>query len=445
MDEPSVTIEIIIILSLIIANGVFAMTEMAIVSSRKARLEKMADDGDGGAKIALELAENPDRMLSAIQVGITLIGILTGTFGGAALAQPLAQIVSSVFPLTAAQSHAVSLAAVVAMITYISLIVGELVPKRFALNNPEKIAAMIARPMKMFTTIASPIVKFLSFSTGLVIKVLGIKQSEESPVTEDEILILMEQGREAGTFEQAEQEMVDKIFRLADLRASALMTPRTQMVWLDLEDDSSQNLAIIAEGQHTRFPVAKGSLDEFAGVLYTGDIISHTINAESTNEIDIEKYIRTPIFVPRSMKALKILELFRQVGAHEAVVLDEYGGVDGFITLHDIMEHIIGEMPIGLEEEPMIVKRSENSWLIDGLFDIDDFKELFDLEVLPDEDKDQFKTVGGFIISYLGHIPVTAETFEWNSIRFEVVDMDRVRIDKVLVTRITDLNKSLDE
>lgn len=432
MDTPSVGLEITIILMLILANGIFAMTEMAIVSSRKARLEKQADSGDTGARIALELAAEPTPLLSTIQIGITLIGILTGAFGGAALSKSLAPQLQSI-PVIGSYSEAVSLFIVISSITYLSLILGELVPKRLALNNPEPIAALLARPMRTFARLASPLVKFLSSSTKLALRTLGVKPSQEPPVTEDEIRILIEQGTEAGTFEKTEQDMVEKIFRLGDQRAYSIMTPRTQMVWLDLEEPFELNLQIIKDSSHTRFPAAKGNLDDFSGIIYIKDLLSANLNAS----LDIESLVRTPMFIPKSMKAFKILETFKQTGTHEAVVLDEFGGVIGFITLHDILSEIVGDISPDTElEDVQIIQRDDGTWLVDGLLPVEDFKEVFDIDELPDEARDHYQTVGGFVTSYLGYIPAASESFEWNDLRFEIMDMDRVRVDKILVTRL---------
>ncbi len=433
MDPYPLGAQIAILVALILANAVFALTEMAIVSSRKARLERQAEDGDIGAKAALELAEHPNQMLSTIQVGITLIGILTGTFGGASLSKALEVKLNS-FPLMAPYSAALSMFVVVSLITYFSLIIGELVPKRIALNNPEVIAAKVARPMHLFSKIALPVVSFLSMSTGLVLRFLGIKPSKEPPVTEDEIRILLEQGTEAGAFEKTEQDIVDRVFRLADLRAYALMKPRTQMVWLDIEDSMEYNLNIISESQATRFPVAKGNLDDFIGVVHTNDLLSKVKSGES---ITLEECVKTPVFIPKSMKAFKVLELFKQSSVHEAVVLDEFGGVVGFITLHDILEELVGEMSLTDEsDEPQIVEREDGSWLVDGLLAIDEFEETFGEDELPDEERDHYHTLGGFITSYLGHIPTVSEKFTSGNLEFEIVDMDRVRIDKVLVKKV---------
>lgn len=434
MDTPSASTEIAIIFFLIVANGVFALTEMAVISSRKARLEKRAEEGDAGAKLALELAEEPTPLLSTIQVGITLIGILTGTFGGATLSRQLEEQLKDI-PMLAAHSQAISVAAVVAAITYFSLVFGELVPKRIALNNPEPIAAYLAAPMKFFSKLSAPVVRFLSASTDMVMRFFGIRESNEPPVTEDEIRILLEQGTEAGAFEKTEQDMVDKVFRLSDLRAYSLMTPRTKMVWIDLEDTPEYNQRLIYESGHSRFPVASGSLDNFHGIIYSKDLLSSCLEGKP---LDFENSIKSPLYIPKSMKAFKVLELFKQTGMHEAVVLDEFGGVVGFITLHDIMEEIIGEIPSfdEDEDEPQIIKRQDGSWLVDGLIAIENFKEEFSIEELPEEERDHFHTLGGFVVSYLGHIPSASEHFIWGGYRFEVVDMDRVRVDKVLITRV---------
>lgn len=434
MESPSPFFEIILILILIFANGIFAMTEMSIVSSRKARLERKAEEGNRGAEVALELAEKPTQMLSTVQVGITLIGILTGAFGGANLSQMLSKNISSLFPSLVSYSSSISLFIVISIITYLSLIIGELVPKRLALNHPEPIAAAMARPMRAFSILCKPIVYFLSLSTNAVLRMMGTKPNEEAPVTEEEIKILLEQGAEAGTFEKEETELVDRVFRLTDLRAVNVMTPRTQVQWLDLEQSYDTILQVITESTHSRFPAAKGSLDNFSGILHINDILATHMRRQT---VDLEKLIREPVYVPESMKIMKVLELLKSSVSHEAVVLDEYGGVAGFVTLRDIMEELVGHMPLGEEEsdEPRIIQRSDYTWLVDGLISIDEFKDYFDLADLPGEDKELYLTVGGFITYFFGHIPVASDAFEWNGYRFEIVDMDRVRVDKVLITK----------
>lgn len=429
--EPSILFEILIIFILMIANGVFAMTEIAIVSSRKARLEKYAADGSDGAKAALELANDPTPLLSTVQVGITLIGIFTGAYGGATIAQALVVHLRPL-PVVGPYAASVSMALVVAAITYVSLIIGELVPKRIALNNPEPIAMVISRPMRFLSRVFMPIVKLLSISTEVVLKVAGVKKPTDAGVTEDEIKIMLAEGTLMGTFEETEKDIVDRVFRLGDMRASALMTPRTQIDWLDLERDNEYLWKVITESPHSKLPVARGSLDEIVGIVYVKDLL----DSRCTDKLPIEENVEQPLFVPRSLRAFKLLEQFQQSGTHVAFVMDEFGGTMGLVTLHDILEHLVGELPEEDDDDKSIVKRDENSWLIDGLLPIEDFKDYFDLDEMPGEDKDHFQTLGGFVTSFLGYMPKTGEKFEWAGLRFEIVDMDRMRIDKVIVTKL---------
>ncbi|WP_094604724.1 hypothetical protein SPSIL_020390 [Sporomusa silvacetica DSM 10669] len=432
MDTGSIGTEIIIIIILIFANGLFAMTEMAIVSSRKSRLENMAATGNRGAQAALKMAEEPTALLSAVQIGITLIGILTGAFGGAKLANYLASFLNAISFLQG-YSNAISLAIVVGIITYVSLIVGELVPKRLALNNPEPIAAAIARPMSAFVRINRPLVHLLGFSTTMVMKLLGTKPPAEPPVTEEEVRVLIGQGAQHGVFEKAEREMLEKIFILGDMRVGALMTPRTQIKWLDLEDNDQCNLRIIRSTNHLFFPVARGSLDEIVGVIYSNEVLAHYVPGRP---LALEDASRQPLFIPKNTPALKVLESFKDTGIYVALVVDEYGGMSGLISLYDIAEHIVGDMPyLGENEEPDIIPRSDGSWLVDGMLSAEELKELLDVDHFPGEERGYFQTLGGFIVSYLGHIPSTPEKFEWNGYIFEIVDMDKARVDKVLITR----------
>ena len=429
--EPSIWFEILIILILVFANGIFAMTEIAIVSSRKARLEKHAADGSDGAKAALELANDPTPLLSTVQVGITLIGIFTGAYGGATIAQALVVYLRPL-PVVGPYAASVSMALVVTAITYVSLIIGELVPKRIALNNPEPIAIVIARPMRFLSKVFMPMVKLLSISTDFALKIAGIKKPTDAGVTEDEIKIMLAEGTLMGTFEETEKDIVDRVFRLGDMRASALMTPRTQIDWLDLERDNEYLWNVITESSHSKLPVARGSLDEIVGIVYVKDLL----DSRCSDKLPIEENVEQPLFVPRSLRAFKLLEQFQQSGTHVAFVMDEFGGTMGLVTLHDILEHLVGGLPEEDDDDKSIVKRDENSWLIDGLLPIEDFKDFFDFDEMPGEDKDHFQTLGGFVTSFLGYMPKTGEKFEWAGLRFEIVDMDRMRIDKVIVTKV---------
>ncbi len=422
------TFEIIFIILLIIANGVFAMSEIAIVSARKARLQQWVNEGNVKARVALELASSPNRLLSTVQIGITLIGILAGVFGGATIAEKLAVRLGSI-PLLAPYSGAIALGIVVLGITYLTLVIGELVPKRLALHNAERIACTVAAPMRVLSRIASPAVHLLSISTDTVLRILGIRPVAEPPVTEEEINILIEQGMKAGAFEEAEKDMVEHVFRLGDLRAGALMTPRTEIFWIDIDDSPEEIRKKIVESDHSRFPVCQGSLDNVLGIVQVKDLLSRNMAGKLT---DLKSSLRRPLFVPESTHALKVLELFKQSGIHISLVTDEYGSIQGLVTLNDILEEIVGEIP-SIEEraEPLAVQREDGSWLLDGMLPAADLKEIFQIKKLPGEGI--YQTLGGFVLMQMGRIPSVGNHFEWGGLRFEVVDMDKNRVDKVLV------------
>jgi putative hemolysin len=432
---PSVSFEILVVILLIIINGIFAMSEIAVVSARKTRLQQWAEEGNAKAHAALELANNPNQFLATIQIGITLIGILAGAFGGATIAKELAVILDNI-PWLAPYSHPLSLAFVVLGITYLSLVVGELVPKRLALNNPEGVATAIATPMRLLSRIAYPAVHLLGLSTEFLLRMLGVKPSTEPPVTEEEIRALIEQGTQAGMFEEAEQEMVERVFRLGDRRVSAVMTPRTEIVWLDRGATPAEIRHTITTSAHSRFLVADGSLDNVLGVVHAKDLLARIIDEQV---VDLTSTLQQPLYVPESMRALKVLELFKQSGTHIALVIDEYGGIQGIVTPSDILEAIVGDLPeAGEQLEPLAVQREDGSWLLDGMLPVDEFKDLFDIAELPGEDQGIYQTLAGFVIMQLGRIPAVADYFEWEGLRIEVVDMDGNRVDKVLVTPIPD-------
>ncbi|MHC5937514.1 hemolysin family protein [Nostoc sp.] len=434
-----ITFEILIILVLIIANGVFSMSEMAIVSARKVRLQQLANQGDAKAKAALKLAESPNHFLSTVQVGISLIGILTGAFGGATIANRLAIYLKFV-PLLAPYSEPISFGIAVLLITYLSLIVGELVPKRLALNNPEKIASIVAIPMQALATIASPVVYLLSASTDLILRVLGITASTEPQVTEEEIKILIEQGTEAGTFEEAEQDMVERVFRLGDRPVSYLMTPRPDIVWLDLDDSAEENRQKMVDSAYSRYPICQGGLDNVLGVIPVTDLLARSFRGEP---LDLTVGLRQPVFVPESTRGLKVLELFKQTITHMALVVDEYGVIQGLVTLNDIMSEIVGDVPsTDGQDQPQAVQREDGSWLLDGMLPVEEFLELFGMEEWQPDERGSYQTLGGFVITNLGRIPAAADYFEWQSMRIEVMDMDGNRVDKVLV--IPKASKSAD-
>ncbi|MGH7493245.1 MAG: hemolysin family protein [bacterium] len=433
------TLEITFILLLIIANGVLAMSETAVVSSRKTRLEQWANEGNHGARVAFELANDPTRFLSTVQFGITLIGTFAGAFGGATIAQPLAEALKGVSGL-APYSESVAFGLVVFVITMLSLILGELVPKRLALYHPERIAAFMAAPMRALAVFASPFVKLLSVSTEGILRFFRVKPSEEPPITEAEVVAMIDQGTQAGVFEEAEQNMVEGVFRLADRRVSSLMTSRSDIVWLDLDDSVEEVRSKIAGSGYSRFPICQGSLDNFLGVVRVKDLLARALGGQP---LDLRASLRQPLFVHEKMRALKVLELFKESRTHIALVIDEYGEIEGLLTLNDILEAIVGDVPnVGAVLEPQIVEREDGSWLIDGLLTIDEFKQYFDLSELPGDERGDFETVGGFVITSLEHIPSAGESFEWEGFRFEVVDMDGPRVDKILLRR---LNKNVEE
>ncbi len=422
--------EILIILLLILINGIFVMSEIAIVSARKLRLQQLANEGNKKARAALELASSPNRFLSTIQIVITSIGILSGAFGGAILANQISATLRRI-PQIAPYSDAASIVIVVLGIAYLSLVFGELVPKRVGMNSPERIASSVASPMNLISRVASPVIILLGASTDLILKMMGIKPSVEPPVTEEEVKILLEEGTRAGVFEETEQDIVERVFRLSDRRAAALMIPRTEVIWLDVDDSLDEIRRKVSEGDYFFYPVGDGSLDEVLGFVRARDMLSCTLSEKT---IDLKGSLIPPIFIPESMPALKILELFKQSGVYIAMVIDEYGSIQGIVTLSDVLEAIVGDLPpLSKAAEPQAVQREDGSWLLDGMLPAEEFKEIFNLRELPEEDSGYYQTIGGFVMTHLGKIPSTGEHFEWNGLRFEVVDMDENRVDELLV------------
>lgn len=431
MSSPA--LEILLIFLLLLLNGVFAMSEIAIISSRKARLEHKAEGGDAAARAALDLANSPNRFLSTVQIGITLVGILAGALGGATLAERLAAWLGKIRGLEQ-YSAGLAFAIVVLLTTYFSLVIGELIPKRLGLLNPERVAIAVAKPMRFLSRLAAPAVKILSVSTDLGLRLLGASASKEPPVTEEEIKILMEQGTRVGIFEAAEQDMIEGVFRLNDRPIDSIMTPRTEIEWLDLDETNQEILQEIRQSRHTRFPVAQDNLDNVLGMLSAKDFLEKMLLGEDFKLTDL---LEPPLFVPDSMSTLKTLERIKDAGVHEALVLDEYGGLLGMVTLFDILRAIVGELPgPGDELEPQAVRREDGSWLLDGLLSIDEVKELLEVDSLPDEERIGYQTLGGFVMSQLGRIPSAGQQFEWNGMRFEIVDMDGRRVDKVIVSSL---------
>jgi putative hemolysin len=426
--------EIIILFLLILCNGLFVMSEMAIVSSRKTRLQQWVNEGNAGAKIALDLVLSPNRFLGMIQVGITLIGILSGAFGGTTIARSL-EIYLKGFPVLAHYSHPIALSVVVLGITYISIVIGELVPKRLALGNPERIASALAAPLRRAASLTHPAVHILTLSSEWILKIFGHRPSRDLAVTEEEIKLLIEQGTREGVFDKAEKDIVKSVFRLADREVGVLMTPRLDIVWLDLNATDQENRKKIMENPYNRFPVARGGLDEALGVVRAKDLLVQGLSGQPLNP---EENMSPPLFIPENAPAMDLLELFKKKRPHLALVVDEYGGIQGLVTLNDILESIVGEIaPLDQSEEATATRREDGSWLVDGMMPIDELKELVGLGRLPEEGSGHFQTLGGFIMMQMGRVPAPADYFKWDDFCFEVVDMDGKRVDKVLISKVT--------
>jgi putative hemolysin len=417
--------EILIVLLLIILNGIFALSEMAVVSSRKARLHQRVNEGQRGAQTALHLAENPNQFLSTIQIGITLIGVLAGAVGGATIAEALALRLAQI-PWLAASAHSVALVLVVLTITVLSLLLGELVPKRLALHNPESVAMAIAGPMLFISRLFSPLVWLMSAATDLLLHLLGVKPNLEPPVTEEEILVQLDQGTQAGVFGEAEQDMVEGVFRLHDRRVFSLLTPRSEIVWLDVNDTPEQIKTVIAESLYSQFPVCEDSLDTVLGVIKARDLLLESLHGAP---LQLKLNLQPVTYIPETAHASRALEIFKSGEAEMLIVVDEFGSVQGLLTISDILEEIVGDIQDG---EPQVTQRQDGSWLLDGMLEIEDLKEIFNLRHLPDEE--EFETLGGFMMNHLGRVPQPADVFEWNGLLFEVMDMDGNRVDKVMVT-----------
>jgi putative hemolysin len=419
------------ILMLILANGIFAAAEIALVSAKRMRLEQRAEEGNANARIALDLSLSPNRFLSTVQIGISLVGVLSGALGGATLSGHLAPLIARV-PALEPYASGIALILVVLIITYLSLVVGELIPKRLALNNPENVSIMVARPMRLLSRITSPVVSFLSKSTDLGLRLMGFRLREESPITEEELIGLLEQGTRVGVFDEAEQDIVESVFRLGDRRVASVMTPRTEMFWLDMEIPLDEFIQKAVDSQHSLIPVSKGELDNVLGILQIKDLLAERLKNE---QVDLRALLRQPIFVPESIPMLRVLEEVRARGLTLAIVLDEYGGVLGIVTLVDILKALVGDIPTAEDEfEPLVVKRPDGSWLIDGLMRVDELKELLDIDILPELDRVGYQTLGGMVMTRLNEIPTTGQTFQWLGYNFEVVDMDGRRVDKVLIS-----------
>lgn len=429
----SYLVEIIIILVLIILNGIFAISEFALVSAKKTRLRQRAEEGDIQAATALKLANEPTPFLSTIQVGITLVGILAGAFGGATIAKELAAYFIK-FPTLAPYSEALGIALVVLLITYLTLVFGELVPKRLALSNAESIASYVAKPMLLLSILAKPLVIVLSHSTETVLRILRAKKTTESPVTEEEIKFMLEEGTEAGVFDKAEISIIESAFEIGDRRVDSLMTHRTDIIALDLDDPTEKNLQKMIVSGRSNFPVYESDLDNMIGIVSVKNVMARMVKG---NTINIKDLVTRPLFVPEAVTVLRLLELFKESGVHFALIIDEYGSIQGIITLHDILEAIVGNVhSFGEPVEMPIVTMKDGSWLIDGDTPIEELKEVLSVNSFPGEEYGYYRTIAGLIMFILQQIPKTGDYIELKGLRYEVVDMDGNRIDKVMVTRV---------
>jgi putative hemolysin len=425
--------EIFLILLLLLANGVFAMTEIAVVSSRKARIKKLADEGSPRAKTALQLVEDPTRFLSTVQIGITLIGTLAGAVGGTRLADKLAVWLTGQYPSLGGYAEWVSIFVVVGAITYFSLIIGELVPKRIGMNNPENKAIAMAAPMRVLSRLALPFVWLLTISTNAVLKLFGLGAEKEEPPSEEEVTHLLEQGTTAGVFHKSERAMVEGVLRLDEKPVTEIMTRRGKIVWLDVNDADDANWRKIVSSGHSLFPVFEGTRDHVLGMVAVKALWANSAIGLKNN---LRDHLTQPLYVPHTLNAVQLLETFKKSGKHLALVSDEFGSIEGIVTLIDVMEAIVGDLPEpGDRRTPGAIQRDDGSWLVDGAMDIEDFKSLFAISALPGEEDDDFKTVGGFLMDRLGHVPVESESVSWGGFKFEVVDMDRHRVDKVLLSK----------
>jgi putative hemolysin len=423
----NITTEIIIILAIILVNAVFVLAEMSVASSRKARLQQRLNDGDRRANTVLQLIENPNLFLATVQIGITLVGVFVGVVGGATLSDPLSAWLRTIPALTI-YAEELALGIVVVGITFVSIIFGELVPKRIALHNPERIAAILAAPMIVVSKLFRPFVWILGKITDLVLKLLGIEPGTDPPVTEEEIQLLIDQGTQAGVFEEAEHDMVEGVFSLADQRVYSLMTPRPDIVWLDIADSVEEIRQKLAESNFSRFPVRQGSLDAIVGIVKARDLLVQSLNNEP---IILKNLLKPAFFVPETMFASRALEVLKEKGTDMLLVIDEFGALQGLLTINDILEEIVGEMEM---EEPQATQRQDGSWLLDGMLEVDEFKEIFNLPMLPHED--EYETLSGFVMVSLGRVPQPTDRFEWQGLNFEIMDMDGRRVDKVLVTTL---------
>jgi putative hemolysin len=431
----NVSLEFLIILILLLANGFLALSEIAIVSARSSRLLHRAERGDAGAAVAAELARSPTKFLSTVQVGITLIGILSGAYGGATIAEELA-VSFGQYPPLADYAEGVAVAVVVVVLSYLSVIIGELVPKRVALSNPERFAAAVARPMRRLSRLAGPAVAALEHTSNLIIRIFRLPQGTDFSVTEADVSAMVAAGTAAGVFDPVERRIVERTFRLDDEPVAVMMTPRPAIVWLDVNDSPQAREDTMRQYPYSRFPVCDGSLDRVLGIVSVRDVWLAERHAAGTTP-DLRALIRQPLFIPEGTAALRLLEQFQSTGTHVAIVIDEHGGVDGLVTLNNILGFLVAPLPgtARPHDDSSIVQRGPNSWLVDGSLALGDFYTAIGIDDHDAADSGAFHTVAGLVLATIGRIPAAGDRIELGPLVVEVVDMDGRRVDKVLVTR----------
>lgn len=429
-----------ILIVLILLNGVFAMSEIALVTARKNRLQRLAEDGDAGAAIAMHLGEEPTRFLSTVQIGITAIGILNGIVGEAALAGPLAKILHN-FGLEEKASSMGATTIVVVGITYFSIVFGELVPKRIAQFNAEDIARFMARPILTLAKLSRPFVYLLAISTDGILKLIGKNELNSANLTEEDIHAMLDEGSQAGLIEKHEHQMVRNVFRLDDRQIASLMTPRSEIVYMDIEQPFEKSLEKLINSDHSRFPVCRGEIHDLLGIITAKRLLKQRMKNESTN---ITEYLQPAVYVPESLTGMKLLEQFRESGGQMVFVVDEYGEILGLITLQDVLEALAGEFKPRDPEDVWAVRRKDGSWLLDGLIPIQELKDRLDLKAVPEEHKGRYNTLSGMMMWLIGNLPRTGDVTEWEQWRLEVVDLDGNRIDKVLASRLPEVQDEPD-
>ncbi|HXC88649.1 MAG TPA: hemolysin family protein [Stellaceae bacterium] len=426
------TVQLTVVLLLILLNGFFAMAEIALISARTARLKALAETGNPGALAALELKSDPSRLLATVQIGITVIAVLSGTFGQATLGARMQALIEPYPGFVGHYAHAISMAIVVIGISYLSLIIGELVPKRIAMSHAERIAATFARAMRALSRIGAPVEWFLSASTNLVLRLLPLRSEAPPPVTDEEIGFMLREGAAAGHIPQAETEIVEMALRLGDRRASTVMTPRTRIEWLDLDDPEEENRHKIRDSRYSRFPVVQGGSQQVVGIVEAKHLLARCLAGQP---LDLRAATRSPLYLPNTVSALRVLDMFKRSGEPMALIVDEYGDLEGLVTPSDILEALVGDIPGAGDTDQRVVRREDGTWLIDGMVGLDELKQVLGLSHLTGEDTD-FHTLGGYLMARLNRVPMIADRVTADGYRFEVVDMDGRRVDRVMVSPV---------